>query len=505
MKINQLKFGIYLSYASIFITNITNLVLTPFIIRNVGQSEYGLYMLIGAFIGYLAVLDFGFGNATVRFVSKYRAEGKEEEQENFLSLTFILYFFISIIVLIVGTTLYFNLENIFNNSLTAQEVSIAKVMFIILMINLVFTLPMKSFTAIINGYEKFTYPKLLSIGKTLLRVLSIVILLSLGYNVIAIVVIDTILNFLFLLVSMAYVFIVLKVKIKFHGFDKSLFKELFNYSSLIFISVIVDQLYWRIGHLVLGIVAGTNEVALFAIGMTFGQYFITFSTAMSGLFLPKVTKMVVNKATGEELTDLLIKTGRLQFFVLGLALGGFLIFGRSFIYLWVGEDFLISWKIALLIMLPLFIVLTQTVGITILQAKNMHGFRALMYLCIAIVNLLVSIFLAKKFGAIGAAAGTVLSLIFGNIIGMNIYYFKKVKLNIPRFFGEVFGRLLLSFLLVNGVCTVFLLVDISTWSMLVILCLIYTGMYILVMWFLGLNNYEKSLFKNEFAKVRRLI
>src|SRR5690625_6333705 len=82
MKKSQLKAGIYLSYISLFITNISNLILTPFIIRGLGDSEYGLYMLIGAFVGYIAVLDFGLGNATVRFVSKYRAENDKIKEEN---------------------------------------------------------------------------------------------------------------------------------------------------------------------------------------------------------------------------------------------------------------------------------------------------------------------------------------------------------------------------------------------------------------------------------------
>src|SRR5690625_4643795 len=167
----------------------------------------------------------------------------------------------------------------------------------------------------------------------MLRMVILFILLSLGYKAIAIVMVDAILNLLMLVISMAYVFLNLKVKIRLHYFNKTIFKEIFSYSSLVFISVIVDQIYWRIGHLILGIVASTSEVAVFAIGMTFGQYFITFSTAISGVFLPKITSMVVKKASGEDLTNMLIKTGRLQFIILGLVLGGVITVGKNFILL----------------------------------------------------------------------------------------------------------------------------------------------------------------------------
>ncbi|MEI4829870.1 oligosaccharide flippase family protein [Bacillus sp. FJAT-53711] len=504
MKINQLKFGIYLSYISLFVTNITNLILTPFIIRNLGQSEYGLYMLIGAFVGYIAVLDFGLSNTTIRFVAKYRVENDKKGEENFLFSTFILYSIISLIVLVVGFVMFINLDNIFRNSLTLGEIQIAKVMFIILVINLALTLPMNLFTGIITAYEKFVFPRVLTISRMLVRTIVILILLSLGYKAIAIVTVDAILNLLMMLISIAYVFLKLNVRIRFHGIDKSIFKEIFSYSFLIFISVIVDQFYWKIGHLVLGVISSTSEVAIFAIGMVVAQYFITFSTAISGVFLPKITKMVVNKASSEELTDLLIKTGRLQFVILGLVLGGFILFGRKFILLWAGPGYGYSWIIALLVMIPLLVVLTQTIGISILQSKNMHGFRAIAYLCISIVNLFISIYLAKLYGSVGAAVGTTLSLIFGNIVAMNIYYHVKVGLNIPRFYKELLSGLLISLISSIAVGAVLLLIPSSSWIILVIQCVLYGIIYLLIMWLFGMNNYEKQLFLNEFRNIKRV-
>lgn len=505
MKNNQLKSGVYLSYISLLVTNLTNLVLTPFIIRNLGDSEYGLYMLIGAFVGYIAVLDFGLGNTVVRFVAKYRAENDKKNEENFLFSTFIIYAIISVAILLVGALIFVNLQNIFGTSLTFQEISKAKIMFVILVINLAFTLPMKSFTGIMTAYEKFIIPRALSISRVLIRALIIIILLSIGYKAIAIVVVDAVLNLLMLLITMLYVFIRLDVKIKLHYFDLYIIKDILSYSSLIFISVIVDQIYWRIGHLILGIVASTSEVAIFAIGMTFGQYFITFSTAISGVFLPRITNMVVKKASGEELTNILIRTGRLQFIVLGLVLGGFIVIGKRFILLWAGSNYGMSWLIALIIMIPLLVVLTQTIGISILQAKNMHGFRAVAYLAIAVLNTFISIHFAKVYGAIGAAVGTSLSLILGNIIAMNFYYHFRVKLNIPRFYKELSNGLLKSFILSLGIGGFLLFLPGESWVNLIIQGLIFSFIYIFIIWIFGMNRYEKRLVLGEMNKIKKII
>lgn len=501
MRINELKFGIYLSYISLFVTNVTNLMLTPFIIRNLGQSQYGIYSLIGALVGYLSVLDFGLSNTTVRFVAKYRAENDKKGEENFLASTLIIYVLISITVLLLGSIIYFNLDTIFKSSMNESEIRIAKIMYIILVINLGLSLPINLFKGIISGYERFVFSRVITILQIIIRAAVIFILLSLGYKAIAIVLVDAILNIILMILNMIYVFTKLRVRFKLHQFSLSFLKEIFSYSSLIFISVIVDQFYWRIGHLVLGIIASTSEVAIFSVGMTIGQYYISFSTAISGVFLPRITKMVVKNASGEELTDQLIKIGRIQFIILGLILSGFTLFGNEFISLWAGKDYSESWVIALLVMIPLFVVLTQTIGISILQAKNMHGFRAFVYLGISIINLFVSVLLAKKFGAVGSAAGTTLSLIIGNIIIMNLYYHYKVKLNMKRFFKEVFGGLMGPLLASLFIGSFLLLVPGISWISLFIKCILYSILFFILNWKLGMNNFEKKLLSDTFSKL----
>ena len=76
MMINQLKAGAALNYVSIMLNMVVGLVYTPYMLRMLGQSEYGLYSLAASIIAYLTVLDLGFGNAIVRYTAKFEAEGK---------------------------------------------------------------------------------------------------------------------------------------------------------------------------------------------------------------------------------------------------------------------------------------------------------------------------------------------------------------------------------------------------------------------------------------------
>ena len=93
---NQLKAGAALNYVSIVLNMVVGLIYTPFMLRMLGQSEYGLYSLAASIIAYLTVLDLGFGNAIVRYTAKFRAEGKQREQEEMFGMFLVLYVVIGV-------------------------------------------------------------------------------------------------------------------------------------------------------------------------------------------------------------------------------------------------------------------------------------------------------------------------------------------------------------------------------------------------------------------------
>lgn len=501
MEINQLKAGAILSYVSMFLSNAISIFLTPFIINSLGKSEYGLYTLIGTFVTYVAILDFGLGNSITRYVAKYRAEDDKAKESNLISISLIIYGAIGLLAIIVGAVLYSNLGFIFGKGLTPVEISKAQVMFAILLFNIVISFPINSFNAVILGYEEFVFTRCISIFRLIVCTSLIFLFLSAGYKAIAIIMINTIFNFLTGLVYALYVLFKLKVKIKLYYFDKAFFSELARFSLFIFLSMVVDQLYWRTGQIILGIFIGTASVTIFALSVQFCTYYIQFSTSIAGVFLPRVTKLAVKNATDMEMTELFVKTSRVQMIIMGFILLSFSIFGREFITLWLGTGYTDVWNVTLIMMVPLTVPLIQTVGLSILQAKNMHGFRSVMYVVIAAINAVIAIFTVNRIGTYGAAIGTSLSLILGNIIVINLYYHYKVKLNIPYFIRKVSSRLVTSILLAGGIGLLTLFFPCKSWITLIIKGLIFTNIYVLIMWFYGMNAYEKTLVSKPLGKL----
>lgn len=501
MKVNELKAGAVLSYLSIFISILVALLYTPIMLRLLGQSEYGLYSLIGSVVGYLSILDLGLGNAMVRYNARNRALGDKEAESRLNGMFLVLYSCVGLISIIIGALLYFNIGNMFGASLTSAEIEKGRTMTILLVFNFAVSFPLGIFGSILQAYENFVFVKMVTIIRSILMPCLMLPILHAGFGAVAMVAVNTVLNISVLFMNMIYCLRVLKIKIWFKGFDYSLLREIAGFSFFVFLNVIVDKIYWSTGQFILGIVSGTVMVAIYAIAMQLNTMYIMFSTAISGVLLPRITMMVANDASNEELSQVMIKIGRVQYVVMAYILSGFILFGQTFINLWAGPDYNNAYCILLLIMIPLTIPLIQNVGISILMAQNRNAFRSLLYVAIAIVNVLVSIPLAKIWGGFGCAVATGASLVIGNVVIMNTYYFRQIGLNMPLFWRNI-GRLSVpvAFSFVGGYATNWLITQ-DTFFLLAIRIVMFSVVYCLVIWRLGLNIYEKELFSSPFKRL----
>jgi O-antigen/teichoic acid export membrane protein len=498
----QIKTGALLSYAALMVSMAVTLAYTPFMLRQLGQAEYGLFALVNTTIAYLTILDFGFGNAIVRYTAKYRAEQDRAKEESLHGMFLLLYVGIGLLAFLLALVLVFNVEWMFSAALTKEELVTAKILMWLAAINLGVSFPFSVFSSIVSGYERFIYAKALNLVRLIINPLLMVLILLLGFKAVGLIAATTVLNSCFNMSNLYYCKKHLNMKMRFSEFDGGLFKEICGYSFFVFLNLIVDRLYWTTGQFLLGVFVGTAAVAVYSIGLQFvNSLYIPFSTATSGMFLPRVTQISLKETPERELSDMFIKVGRIQFIILGLILTGFYLYGRQFIHLWAGPDYAQSYLVALILMVPLTIPLIQNLGISILQARNMHAFRSVVYLVIAIVNVAISIPMIKWWGPAGCAIGTAASLVAGQIVIMNLYYRSRIKLQIIKFWVEIFkmgpamvmslavGMLVLKWMSANHI--VGLAVNV----------VVYTAVYCLIIYFGGMNLYEKGLIRKPLMQI----
>ena len=504
MPVNQLKAGVVLNYVVIILNTVVGLLYTPYMLRMMGQSEYGLYSLVASVIAYLTVLDLGFGNAIVRYTAKFRAEKKTEEQYEMFGMFFLLYLVIGIIAFGIGLGLYFNVGTLFGDTMTAVELGRARIMMLLLVANLAFTFPMSIWGSIIQAYEDFVFQKSLNIFRIILNTAVMICLLHFGYKAVAMVVVQTIFNVLTLVVNFIYCRRKLNIHIyfRFKHFHWGFLKEVAIYSFWIFLNAIMDRVYWSTGQFVLGAMVGTAAVAVFAIAIQLEGMYMQFSTAISSVFLPKVTAMVATNRSRKEISDLFIRTGRIQYIVLAYILSGFIIFGRQFIELWAGADYSDAYIISLLFFIPLTVPLIQNLGITILQARNEMKFRSVLYIIIALVSLAMQIVLTRYFGGIGCAMGVSGALVVGQILIMNVYYRRRQDLDIKTFWKEISKMSIIPIVLIfSSMLVIRHFFALDSWGKLILGIAAFSLVYIPLFFRFSMTDDERNLFISMFHKI----
>lgn len=499
MKISQIKGGAALSYATIFITNIVGLLLTPFIIRTLGSDEYGLYTMIGALVGYMTVLDFGLNNTVIRFVAKYRAENDRASEENFLAHSFIMFFFISLLIIILGGILYFNFENLYSDTMGFEQIKKAKTMMLILIFNLAFSLPGGAFMGICYGYEQFILPKVANIIRYILRSILVVVILLMGAKSVGLVILDTVLNLIGILFFMYYTFKILQVKIKLHYFDKKLLVTILGFSFWLFVFAIVHQLRWQFGQLIIGLYYSTSIVAIYAVGITLGNYYGAFSSAIESVFLPRAIQMTVKNEPRKELTDMFIKISRIILFILLYILGAFIILGKDFVYYWVGNEYYMAYYYALTIMIGLTPTLSQGFANNILEAKNLLAYRGRLLLSLTITGVIIGVFVVKTFGVEEMILVTVFFILLERLI-MIPYYINKADLDMLRYYKEIAPLFLsLTIAITMAIINHYLLPN-KNIAVFVSNAFVFSVLYF-VFCTMVTSSYEKQLFKSTLSKI----
>ncbi len=436
---NQYKLGAMLTYAKIILTNAIGLFLTPLIVHRLGDSEYGLYLLVGSLVSYVSLLDLGLNNTVIRYVSKYRATGDVASEENFLGSILKVYGAISLIVIVVGAGLFPSLEMLFDASLTGDELFKTKIMFAILIFNVAISLPGGTFTAICDAYERFNFPRSLSIVIYILRAITIIAVLKYGGKAIALVVIDTAVNVVKIASSVYFVKRKLKVRFDFSHTDKERLKSIFSYSVWIFVLAIIAQLQWRSGQLILGINTDPAQIAIYGIGVTLGTYFGAFTSAITTLLLPKASKLIANEASSEELNRVMVKIGRLCCVISLMIYSGFIVLGQNFVELWVGEQYRESWYVAALIMSVIFLIMNQGFGRSVLEAKKQVKYIAIVDLITMSAGVVVGFFVSQRYGILAMTISIVTPMLF-NVFVKWFYFVRTFGFDVWGFVRQVYLR-----------------------------------------------------------------
>lgn len=496
----QMSTGVLLSYLVIFVQVFSGLLYTPIVLRTLGQGQYGIYSLSTSFMGYLTIMNSGVNAAYIRFYVQTKVKDPKKIpglNEMFLKIFMVL----SFIALIGGWSVGSFSPQIFGNKISASEYELMKQCFRFLAINSSIQVLNCVFSSIIIANERFIFAKTILLITAIANPVIATPFLLKGHNCVIIIIVHVIMSVVTLIINAIFCIQVFHTKFSLKEKDVALIKDIALFSGFIVIQSIMDQLNWQIDKFILARTQGTSEISVYSVGATFNNYYMTFSTALSSVFIAQINKLQAKKEK-LKLNALFIRSSRLFSYFVWLFISVFAIFGHEFVVVWAGPNYKKSYFIGMLLMLPITLSMTMGLGQDIARAMNKHQLQIVINIFVCILNVIVSIPLAISWGAIGSALGTFIAEIFICCIIEPIYYGKVLGLNMKEFFYQI-NKIMPGMIIpiLFGIIVKHFGILQPDYGRIVGVGMVYTMVYALSMWFFALNEFEKNTIKKMVLKI----
>ena len=505
LQVNQVRLGAVLSYVSMGLSTLISLIYTPIMLGRLGETEYGVYGAVGPIISYLLLLSMGLGSAYIRYYSQAKVAKDRQEMAKLNGMFLVTLSLLGLVLLALGFFLAAHPQMVFGTKWAPEELALGAKLLRIMTLNAALSFPFSVFESHVNIHERYLFLKAVTMAKSVLSPLISIPLLLLGFRSPAIATLSLVLTIVCGLTYMAYCFAVLKMPVSFRTYDLPLMKSMMGFTFYIFLAVVVDQLNYGIGTLMTTWIHGAELSGVYYSANQLNVYYLSFAMAISNVLIPRVHRMVAEGDSNRELTRLMTKAGRLQFIMLMAVFLGFVAVGRPFVILWAGgkEQFAVDYPVALLLFASTIVSAIQFVGLEILRAKNMHRFRAWVYLAAAAVNVGLMIPLCKYGGLVGVAGSILFIPVVGNVLPINWYFRRHVGLDV-RWFWVRIARLLPSMLVPAMVAVLIaVLAPVSGYLDILIWGCVFVAVYVASLWLFGMNRYERGIVTGVLDKFRR--
>ena len=402
--------------------------LTPFIISYLGKDGYGIWTLVGSFIGYYGLFNLGVGSAITRYIARYAAQKDDKRLNEIANTALAMFCATGLLAILISFLVAAPLAHFFKVS--PQKVNAFKQIVWALGIATGLSFPSGVFSAMITAREHFVAVNIINITATLLRAgLTVAILLA-GYGLAGI----AYPTLAATVVSLVAVFFLVKsalpeFKIQLDHARLATLKMLLVYGGYTTIISVADILRMKIDSVVIGRMIGLAEVGVYGVAALIVGYMLRLVVAGMGVLTPRFAALDgVDKA--DELRDTFLRSLSVSSFIACGAGLIALLFGRAFILLWVGPEFEAAIPVLGILAVSYAFALSQTPGIGLLYAINKHRYYAAVTMVEAIANLLLSILLACPYGIIGVALGTAVPMLIVKLLVQPIYVARIAKIRL---------------------------------------------------------------------------
>ncbi len=436
---NNRKTGMIFSYTETFLGMVSGLFLSSFLLRVLGDFEYGLYQTMSAFINYLVILEFGTGTVMCRHLL---LADDDRKRKRIISTLWYLTIALSIFIILVSLVFYCNIHKIYANTIPKEQMDYARIIFAVMLVYLIVSFFSHTMSGVFLGNRNYNVGSVIRIARHIIRTIILAItVVMIKYSVI-IAICDVVIGIVILIFEILYA--KRKYKVSFHArdFDKAVLKDSVPLCVALLLQAIINQANSNVDKFIISVKMNMESVSLYSVAMYIFTMFSSITTKPITMYMPQVADNIKKGLRGKELTGTLVQSGRLVAIIGGMILFGFAVVGKQFIEIVYGEVYTDAWMISLVLLIPTFVNMTGGNIVNVLDVLNKRQIRSYMLLVTTILNVILTVVFINFFGILGAAVATATSLFLGQVILLNIYYYKALSINAWKFYLDSYKGIL---------------------------------------------------------------
>jgi O-antigen/teichoic acid export membrane protein len=385
---------------------VTIFLLTPYILDRVGVTGYGLWILIGSFVSYGALLDLGIGSAVIKFIAEFRARREADRMRVLLATVLRLYLGLGLAVLVLSVVLARFFADLIRVDPSQQGT--ASLLVLLMGLNLAVSIASAPAMSVLAGLQRFDLYNLVTTGGSLIWTLGTVVVLAAGFGVVGMVALTIPITMLGRVISVRLIRrIAPDVRFGYSGASRAMARTVVGFSSGVLAAHFSGILQKMTDEIVIGVFAAVSLVTPYALGRKLAEIAHVMTDQLLRVLLPVASELHAAEDRGRLVTLYLVSTRLTAAIFLSIGLVVVILAGQI-LGAWVGPGFEDAVPVITILTLAGFLVTTQWPAGAILQGMGRFRLVAISSLASGIVNLGLSIVLVQRMGIVGVALGTLL-------------------------------------------------------------------------------------------------
>lgn len=412
------------------VTMVLSFALLPFVISHVGKQDYGLYLLVLAVTGYFTLLDFGVSSAVVKYVAEYRGRGDHHYQRRILSTAFAFYVLVGILVGLALLALSFFADRLLHlspaSALLSQRLLITAGSFSLIL------WPTTAFRGAVEGFQRYDVIAVVTVIAQSLRFISVIVALTLGAGVLAVLVCLYIAT---LAENLTFYRFIRKwdrtCRVNLSACDLETFRLILGFSVYLFAGSVTSLIIFQLDHVIVGAFVSVSAVTMFGIAHNLHAAIKSLDNLIAAPPWAASAELEGRRDYIGQRRLLLRGTRYIALFFLPLVVIT-VVFAPPLIRHWMGPGFEGSVRPAQILLCSwIFISLWET-GNGILTTKGLLRVPLLLSVIHGLLHLVFSLVLVRLLGITGTALATTIpvALMWPPTIA---YVLRKLDLTFPEF------------------------------------------------------------------------